>query len=78
LIRRNALDRVERWARAAILPERTCCHTYRITGIIVYLESGGTNEEARLVAAHESPKITKSYDRTSDQITLDEVERIII
>jgi hypothetical protein len=30
------------------------------------------------VAAHESPKTTKLYDRTSDQITLDEVERIWI
>ena len=27
---------------------------------------------------HESPKTTKLYDRTSDQITLDEVERIVI
>jgi hypothetical protein len=25
-----------------------------------------------------SPKTTKLYDRTSDQITLDEVERIVI
>ncbi|RUL82549.1 hypothetical protein TsocGM_23440 [Tautonia sociabilis] len=29
-------------------------------------------------AAHESPKTTKLYDRTSDAITLDEVERIAI
>jgi hypothetical protein len=27
---------------------------------------------------HESPKITKLYDRTSDQIDLDEIERIRI
>jgi hypothetical protein len=27
-------------------------------------------------AAHESPKATKLYDRTCDQITLDAVERI--
>jgi hypothetical protein len=26
----------------------------------------------------ESPKTTKLYDRTSDQITLDDVERIVI
>jgi len=30
------------------------------------------------MAAHESPKTTKLYDRTSHQITLDEVERITI
>jgi hypothetical protein len=30
------------------------------------------------MAAHESPRTTKLYDRTSDAITLDEVERITI
>jgi hypothetical protein len=28
--------------------------------------------------AHSSPKTTKLYDRTNDEISLDEVERIII
>jgi hypothetical protein len=27
-------------------------------------------------AAHESPRTTKLYDQTSDEITLDEIERI--
>jgi integrase/recombinase XerD len=30
------------------------------------------------MAAHESPRTTKIYDRTGDEITLDEVERIAI
>jgi integrase/recombinase XerD len=30
------------------------------------------------MAAHESPRTTKLYDRTKDEITLDEVERIAI
>jgi integrase/recombinase XerD len=30
------------------------------------------------MAAHESPRPTKLYDRTCDEITLDEVERIAI
>ncbi len=30
------------------------------------------------MAARESPKTTKLYERTGDQITLDEVERIDI
>jgi hypothetical protein len=30
------------------------------------------------MAAHESPRTTKLYDRTSDQVTLDEVERMQI
>jgi hypothetical protein len=35
-------------------------------------------ENAQAMAAHESPHTTKLYDRTSDAITLDEVERITI
>jgi integrase len=54
------------------------CHTLRATGITAYLENGGTIENARAIAAHESPRTTKLYDRTSDEITLDEVERIAI
>jgi hypothetical protein len=30
------------------------------------------------MAAHESPRTTKFYDRTGDEITLDKVERITI
>jgi hypothetical protein len=48
------------------------------TGITAYLEAGGTLENAQLMAAHESPHTTKLYDRTDDEITLDEVERISI
>ena len=54
------------------------CHTFRATGITAYLEAGGTLENAQTMAAHESPRTTKLYDRTGDEITLDEVERIKI
>jgi hypothetical protein len=43
-----------------------------------YLEVGGTLETAQAMAAHESPRTTEIYDRTGDEITLDEVERIAI
>jgi integrase/recombinase XerD len=75
---RNALDMIERRAKAIGLPETICCHTFRATGITAYLENGGTIENAQAIANHESPKTTRLYDRTSDQITLDEVERIVI
>ena len=78
LRRNNALDMVKRRAVAAGLSPRVCCHTFRATGITAYLENGGTIEKAQQIAAHESPKTTKLYDRTSDQITLDEIERIAI
>ena len=36
----------------------------------------GALDKAQQMAAHESPKTTKLYDRRDDAITLDEVERI--
>ena len=78
LRRNNALDMVKRRVKAVGLSDRICNHSFRATGITTYLENGGTIEKAQQIAAHESPKTTKLYDRTSDQITLDEVERIII
>ena len=53
-------------------------HSFRATGITIYLNNGGTLEHAQAIAAHESPRTTKLYDRTSDAITLDEIERIAI
>jgi len=44
--------------------------------ITTYLLNGGTIEKAQQIAAHESPRTTKLYDRTHDEIALDEVERI--
>lgn len=75
----DALRMVKRRALAAgIGAERICCHTFRATGITAYLENGGTLEHAQAIAAHESPRTTKLYDRTADVITLDEIERIAI
>ncbi|MHB1785265.1 MAG: tyrosine-type recombinase/integrase [Acidimicrobiales bacterium] len=78
LRRNNALDMVKRRVLAAGLPRRVCNHTFRATGITAYLKAGGTIEKAQQIAAHESPKTTKLYDRTTDQISLDEIERIAI
>jgi integrase/recombinase XerD len=36
----------------------------------------GSLENAQAMAAHESPRAIKLYDRTDDQITLDEVEKV--
>ena len=47
-------------------------------GITAYLNNGGTLENAQAMAAHESPRTTKLYDRTGDEVTLDEIERITI
>jgi integrase/recombinase XerD len=55
-----------------------CCHTFRATGITVYREGGGALEKAQQIAAHASPRTIKLYDRTSDDVTLDEIEKIHI
>lgn len=78
MTRTDVLRMVKRRALEAGLPSSTCCHTFRATGITAYLENGGTIENAQAIAAHESPRSTKLYDRTGDDITLDEVERIAI
>ena len=51
-------------------------HTFRATGITAYLANGGQLEHAQDMAAHESPRTTKLYDRTKERLTQDEVERI--
>jgi site-specific recombinase XerD len=51
-------------------------HSFRATGITAYLANGGALEHAQTMAAHESPRTTKLYDRTKERLTLDEVERI--
>jgi integrase len=64
--------------RQAALAEDICCHSFRATGITNYLEKSGTIEKVQRIAAHESPRTTKLYDRTSDTLTLDEIEKIQI
>jgi site-specific recombinase XerD len=78
MTRHAALKMIQRRAKKAGILTAVCCHSFRATGITNYLENGGTLEKAQQMAAHESPKTTKLYDRTADAITLDEVERIAI
>lgn len=76
---RDALAMVKRRSAGSGLPNTTCNHSFRATGITAYLSSpGSTLERAMMIAAHESPRTTKLYDRRSDGITLDEIERITI
>jgi integrase/recombinase XerD len=69
---------VKRRAKEAGVHDEISPHTFRATGITAYLENGGTLEKAQQIAAHESASTTKLYDRTSDAISLDEIERIAI
>jgi integrase/recombinase XerD len=76
--RRDVLAMVKRRARDAALGAAIGCHSFRATGITTYLLNGGTLEKAQSIAAHESPRTTKLYDRTSDAVSLDEVEKIVL
>jgi site-specific recombinase XerD len=76
LSRVDAFRIVQRRTKAAGLLGHICNHSFRATGITVYLENGGALETAAHIAAHESPRTTKLYDRTADNITLEEIERI--
>jgi site-specific recombinase XerD len=74
----DALRMVKRRAGEVGLPTMIGCHTFRATGITAYLDNGGLLEHAQRIAAHESARTTKLYDRTADVVGLDEIEKIAI
>ncbi len=65
-------------ALAASIDTEICCHTFRATGITAYLKNGGQLELAQRMANHESARTTGLYDRRNDEVSLDEIERILI
>ena len=78
MTRQDARRMIVRRARNAGLLTRLGCHSFRAIGITVYLLNGGLLEYAQQMAAHESARTTKLYDRRNDQVTLDQVERIVL
>jgi hypothetical protein len=71
MTRQDARRMIVRRAKKAGLLTRLGCHSFRATGITVYLLNGGLLEYAQQMAAHESARTTKLYDRRNDQVTLD-------
>ena len=69
---------IRRRAAGAGIKTLIGCHTFRATGITAYLKNGGKLEVAQQMAAHESARTTGLYDRRGDEISLDEVEQIVI
>ncbi|MBV8458565.1 MAG: tyrosine-type recombinase/integrase [Acetobacteraceae bacterium] len=76
LPRANAYAMVQRRAAKAGVKSRIGNHSFRATGITAYLKNGGTLEKAASMANHASTRTTQLYDRRSDEVTLDEVERV--
>ena len=67
---------IQRRAKTAGLKTKISAHSFRATGITTYLQNGGKLEIAQHMAGHESARTTGLYDRRSDEVALDEVERI--
>ena len=67
---------IQKRAKAAGLRTKISAHSFRATGITTYLQNGGKLEIAQHMAGHESARTTGLYDRRSDEVALDEIERI--
>ena len=74
----NAYAMIGRRAAAAGIATKLGNHSFRATGITAYLKNGGTLEKAAAMANHASTRTTQLYDRRRDELSLDEVERIVI
>jgi site-specific recombinase XerD len=74
---RDMLRVVKDRCREAGLSEAFCNHTFRGTGITVFLHNGGALEAAQNMANHSDPRTTKLYDRRKDLATLSEIEQRI-
>jgi integrase len=74
----NAYAMIGRRAAGAGIETRIGNHTFRATGITAYLKNGGALETAAAMANHSSTRTTQLYDRRSDQVSLDEIERVRI
>jgi len=69
---------IQRHARNAGIATKIGNHTFRATGITVYLKGGGRLEVAQKMAGHASAQTTELYDRRHDAVSHEEVERIRI
>jgi site-specific recombinase XerD len=74
----NAYTMIQRRSKAAGITTRTGNHTFRAKDVTAYLKNGGTLENAALMANHASTRTTQLYDRRAEEVTLDEVERILV
>jgi site-specific recombinase XerD len=74
----DAYRMIRRRAIEAGIKTKVGNHSFRATGITEYLRNGGRREIAQQMANHESARTTGLYDRRDDEVSLDEVERIVI
>ena len=73
----NAYAMIRLRAAAAGIATKLGNHSFRATGITAYLKNGGTLEKAAAMANHTSTRTTQLDDRRHDEVSLDEVDRIV-
>ena len=74
----NAYAMIRRRAATAGIETKIGNHTFRATVLTGYLKNGGALETAAAMANHSSTRTTQLCDRRSDQVSLDEIERVRI
>jgi integrase len=74
----SAYAMIRRRAASAGIETKLGNHSFRATGITAYLKNGDTLEKTEAMATHASTRTTQLYDRRRDEVSLDEVERIVI
>jgi hypothetical protein len=70
----NAYAMIRRRAATAGIATKLSNHSFRATGITACR----TLKKAAAMANHASTRTTQLYDRRRDELSLDEVERIVI
>ena len=78
LSRRDVLRRLKRRLADAGLGSRFRCHSFRATGITLFLKNGGSTESAQRLARHRQLATTQRYDHRADAVAATELDRIII
>jgi site-specific recombinase XerD len=77
MAQKEVYEMIRRRAAAGGIATKISCHSFRATGITVYLQNGGKLEVAQQMAGHESARTTGLYDRRNDAVALDEIERVV-
>src|ERR1700678_79220 len=60
---------IKGWCVTAGLPDPICNHTFRGTGITVFLKNGGSLEAAQDMGNQPDPRTPKLYDRRKNLAT---------
>ena len=78
MTRQTALKMIKRRVRDAGLTDEILNHSCQGTGITDHLRNGEDLENAARIAGHESTRTTQLYNRTHEELSLDEIDRIHI